>query len=331
MNYLNRLFGFDPTRMTLKEEIIGGITTFLTMSYILAVQPAMLSKAGIDAGAVFTSTILSSVIATVCMAVYAKLPFALAPAMGASAFLVFTIILGMGYSWQFALTAVFIEGLLFILLTVTGLRTMMVEAMPLKLRQAIVPGIGLFITFIGMQNAGIVVCNESTLVGLGDLRDTSVWLACFGVLLTAALQVRKVTGALLGSSTISTFVESASGVNVGGRSGLTAMVTAVCFLLSLFLAPLFLSIPAVATAPVLILVGVMMMGNMSSMDFGDYLVAVPCFLCIVVMPFTCSIADGILLGIISWVTLHLLTGHAKQLSLGTVILALLFVMKYLFL
>ena len=431
MNYLNRLFGFDPTRMTLKEEIIGGITTFLTMSYILAVQPAMLSKAGMDAGAVFTSTILSSVIATVCMAVYAKLPFALAPTMGANAFFVFTIILGMGYSWPFALTAVFVEGLLFILLTVTGLRTMMVEAMPLKLRQAIVPGIGLFIAFIGMQNAGIVVCNESTLVSLGDLRDTSVWLACFGVLLTAALQVRKVTGALLigilvtavvgiplgvthvtsltsvppsispifckmewgsifsldmlicvltllfmdmfdtigtligvgfragfvdkngqmprmnkalmadavgtaagallGSSTISTFVESASGVNVGGRSGLTALVTAVCFLLSLFLAPLFLSIPAVATAPVLILVGVMMMGNMSSMDFGDYLVAVPCFLCIVVMPFTCSIADGILLGIISWVALHLFTGHAKQLSLGTIILALLFVMKYLFL
>ena len=177
MNYLNRLFGFDPTRMTLKEEIIGGITTFLTMSYILAVQPAMLSKAGMDAGAVFTSTILSSVIATVCMAVYAKLPFALTPAMGASAFLVFSIILGMGYSWQFALTAVFIEGLLFILLTVTGLRTMMVEA----------------------------------------------------------------------------------------------------------------------------------------------------------MPFTCSIADGILLGIISWVALHLFTGHVKQLSLGTIILALLFVMKYLFL
>lgn len=428
MKSLYQLLGFDPSRMSVKEEIIGGITTFLTMSYILAVQPALLGKVGMDAGAVFTSTILSSVVATVFMAVYAKLPFALAPSMGENTFFVFTIVLGLGYSWQFALTAVFVEGLLFILMTLTGLRNMIVEAMPKKLRLAITPGIGLFITFLGMQNAGIVVSDESTIVSLGDFGDPSVLVACFGVIFTTVLLVRKVTGALLwgilvtallgvplgvthftsftsvppsispvffkiewcnifsidmliciitllfmdmfntigtligvgyksgfvdkegtmprmnkalmadavgttagallGSSTISTYVESASGVNAGGRCGMTAMVTAVCFLLSLFLAPLFLAIPAAATAPVLILVGVMMIGNITSMDFENYLVAIPCFICIVVMPFAFSIADGIILGVISWVVLHLLSGNAKGLSWGTVILALLFMVKY---
>ena len=429
MNILRKLFGFDPKTMTLKEEIIGGVTTFLTMAYILAVHPSLLSQAGMDANALFTTTILSSAIATLLMALYAKLPFALAPSMGVNAFFVYTIVMVMGYSWSFALTAVLLEGIVFILLTVTGLRKKMVEAMPIQLQRAISPGVGLFISFIGLRNAGIIVGNEATLVTLGNLHDPSVLLACFGILFTAILLIRKVTGSLLigilvtslvgvplgithfdglistppsiepicckfqwqeifsldmliciftlvymdlfdtmgtllgvshragfadekgniprldkafmadaigttvgavlGTSTVSTYVESAAGVDAGGRSGLTAFVTAVCFMLSLFLAPLFQSIPTVATAPTLILVGVMMIGDLVKIDFNQYLIAVPCFVCIVIMPFTNSISDGILMGLITWVTLHLLTGHARNLSVGTCVLAIFFLLKYL--
>lgn len=430
-NQLQTLFRFDPATMSLKKEMVGGITTFLTMAYILAVQPALLSQSGMDAGAVFTATILSSIVATVIMGLYAKLPFALAPAMGLNAFFVYTIVLTMGYSWQFALTAVFIEGIIFVLLTLSGLRNKIVEAMPLQLRKAISPGIGLFITFIGLHNAGIITASEATLVTLGNLHTPSVLLALFGILLSAVLLVRRITGALLigilattiigipmglthlggfvsappslspifckmewsnicsmdmvicvftllfmdmfdtlgtligvgqragmvekngymhglnkafmadaigttfgalvGTSTVSTYVESAAGVNAGGRSGLTAIVVAACFVLAMFFSPLFLAIPSQATAPAMILVGVMMMGDIKDIDFQDFLTAIPCFLCIVLMPMTYSISNGILMGLICWVVLHLLSGQVKSMKASTLILAVLFVLKYIFL
>lgn len=430
-NQLQTLFRFDPATMSLKKEMVGGITTFLTMAYILAVQPALLSQSGMDAGAVFTATILSSIVATVIMGLYAKLPFALAPAMGLNAFFVYTIVLTMGYSWQFALTAVFIEGIIFVLLTLSGLRNKIVEAMPLQLRKAISPGIGLFITFIGLHNAGIITGSEATLVTLGNLHTPSVLLALFGILLSAVLLVRRITGALLigilattiigipmglthlggfvsappslspifckmewsnicsmdmvicvftllfmdmfdtlgtligvgqragmvekngymhglnkafmadaigttfgalvGTSTVCTYVESAAGVNAGGRSGLTAIVVAACFVLAMFFSPLFLAIPSQATAPAMILVGVMMMGDIKDIDFQDFLTAIPCFLCIVLMPMTYSISNGILMGLICWVVLHLLSGQVKSMKASTLILAVLFVLKYIFL
>ena len=194
---LEKLFGFKKETMTLKKEVMGGITTFLTMAYILAVNPDILGDAGMDKGAIFTATVVSAVIATLVMAIYAKLPFALAPGMGLNAFFAYTIVLTMGYSWQFALTAGFIEGIIFILLTLTGLRQKIVDSMPLILRRSISPGIGLFIAFIGLKNAGIVAASTSTFVTLGDLHSPAVLLACFGIILSAALLVRNVTGALL--------------------------------------------------------------------------------------------------------------------------------------
>ena len=428
---LQKLFGFDSSKMTLKKEIMGGITTFLTMAYILAVNPSILGDAGMDSGAVFTATVLSAVIATLVMAIYAKMPFALAPGMGLNAFFAYTIVLTMGYSWQFALTAVFIEGLIFIALTLTGLRQKIVDCMPLLLRNSISPGIGLFIAFIGLKNAGIVSASPSTFVTLGDLHDPAVLLACFGIILSAVLLIRKVTGALLigilvttlvgipvgithftsvvstppslapvfcqfewssilsldmavcvmtflfidmfdtigtligvsnragmvdengniprlkdafmadaigttlgavlGTSTVTTYVESASGVNEGGRSGLTALSTAICFALALFLAPLFLAIPGEATAPALVLVGVMMMHDIRKVDFQNYITAIPCFVCIAFMPLTYSISDGILMGLITWVVLHLCCGKAKDLNAGMIVLAILFILKYAFL
>ena len=431
MKLLSSIFGFDPSKMSVRKEIMGGITTFLTMAYILAVNPSILGDAGMDSGAVFTATVVSAVLATIVMAVYAKLPFALAPGMGLNAFFAYTIVLTMGYTWQFALTAVFIEGIIFIILTLTGLRQKIVDCMPLLLRRSISPGIGLFIAFIGLKNAGIVADSEATLVSLGDLHSPAVLLAYFGILLSAVLLVRNVTGALLigilvttivgiplgvthcesiasapptinpifckfewgsicsvdmivcvltflfidmfdtigtligvsnragmvdeqgniprlkdafmadaigttlgavlGTSTVTTYVESASGVNVGGRSGLTAFTTAICFALALFFAPLFLSIPAQATAPALVLVGVMMMHDIRKVDFSNYITAIPCFVCIAFMPLTYSISDGILMGLITWVMIHICSGKYKDLNIGMVILAILFVMKYAFL
>ena len=425
---LQKLFGFDPKTMSVRKEVLGGITTFLTMAYILAVNPSILSATGMDQGAVFTTTILSAVVATLCMAFYAKLPFALAPGMGLNAFFAYTVVLTMGYSWQFALTAVFIEGVIFIILTATGLRDYIVNAMPLALRNAIAPGIGLFIAFVGLKSAGIVASSDATFVTMGDLTDPAVLLAVFGIFLTAVLLVRNVTGALLigilvttvvgipfgvtkfdgvfdtppsiapivmqfewtnvfsidmaicvftflfidmfdtigtlvgvstragmmddkgnmkglkkafmadaigttvgamlGTSTVTTYVESASGVNVGGRSGLTAFTTTVCFLLALFFAPLFLAIPAQATAAALILVGVMMMYGISKVDFSDYKNAIPCFICIALMPLTYSISDGILTGLIAYVIINALSGEWKRISIGTYILAVLFILKY---
>lgn len=428
---LEKIFGFKSETMVIKKEVLGGITTFLTMAYILAVNPSILSAAGMDAGGVFTATVVSAILATLIMAFYAKMPFVLAPGMGLNAFFAYTIVITMGYSWQFALTAVLIEGIIFILLTITGLRQKIVDSMPLLLRRSISPGIGLFIAFIGLKNAGIVSSSEATFVTIGDLHTPEVLLACFGIILSAVLLVRRVTGALLigilvtaaigipmgitkfsgvvdippslspvfcqfewtkicsvdmvicvitflfidmfdtigtligvsnragmvdengniprmkqafmadaigtaagavlGTSTVTTYVESASGVNVGGRCGLTSFTAAICFALALFFAPIFLAIPSQATAPALVLVGVMMMHDIRKVNFTEYFSAIPCFICIIIMPLTYSISDGILLGLISWVVINSFAGNWKQINIGSYILAALFIAKYAFL
>ena len=425
---LEKLFGFDKNVTRVRTEILAGITTFLTMAYILAVNPNILSATGMDKGALFTTTVVASAFATLLMAFYAKLPFGLAPGMGLNAFFAYTVCLTMGYSWQFALTAVLIEGIIFILLTVTNLREKIVDAIPVTLKNAIGAGIGLFISFIGLQNAGIIVNNDATLISMGNITSGPALLGMIGLVVTSLLLVKGVRGALLfgilittligipmgitkfdgifstppsiepifwqfewhniftkemivvvftflfvdmfdtigtlvgvttkagmvdkngkiphlkqafmvdaigttagamlGTSTITTFVESASGVGEGGRSGLTAFVTAVCFLLSLFLAPFFLSVPGAATAPVLILVGLMMMSSVLKVNFADYSEAIPAFICIIFMPLAYSISDGIVLGMISYVLINLLTGKYKKLSIGMYILAAIFVLKF---
>lgn len=425
---LEKLFGFDRNVTRVRTEVLAGITTFLTMAYILAVNPNILSATGMDKGALFTTTVVASAFATLLMAFYAKLPFGLAPGMGLNAFFAYTVCLTMGYSWQFALTAVLIEGLIFILLTVTNLREKIVDAIPVTLKNAIGAGIGLFISFIGLQNAGIIVNNDATLISMGDITSGPALLGMIGLVVTSVLLVKGVRGALLfgilittligipmgitkfdgiistppsiepifwqfewhniftkemivvvftflfvdmfdtigtlvgvttkagmmdkngkiphlkqafmvdaigttagamlGTSTITTFVESASGVGEGGRSGLTSFVTAVCFLLSLFLAPFFLSVPGAATAPVLILVGLMMMSSVLKVNFADYSEAIPAFICIIFMPLAYSISDGIVLGMISYVLINLLTGKYKKLSIGMYILAAIFVLKF---
>ena len=428
MKMLEKLFGFNPRETRVRTEILAGITTFLTMAYILAVNPNILSATGMDKGALFTTTVVASAFATLLMAVYAKLPFGLAPGMGLNAFFAYTVCLTLGYTWQFALTAVLLEGIIFILLTVTNLREKIVDALPLTLRNAIGAGIGLFIAFIGLQNAGIIVNNDATLLSLGDITSGSALLGIIGLLVTSILMIKKVRGALLigillttiigipmgqthldgvfstppsmapifcqfqwehiftkemvivvftflfvdmfdtigtlvgvttkagmvtkdgkiphlkqaflvdavgttagavlGTSTITTFVESASGVGEGGRSGLTAFVTAVCFLLALFLAPFFLAVPGAATAPVLILVGLMMMSSVKKVDFMDYSEAIPAFICIIFMPLAYSISDGIVLGMISYVLINLLCGHTRKLTPAMYILAVIFVFKF---
>ena len=425
---LEKLFGFDRNVTRVRTEVLAGITTFLTMAYILAVNPNILSATGMDKGALFTTTVVASAFATLLMAFYAKLPFGLAPGMGLNAFFAYTVCLTMGYSWQFALTAVLIEGLIFILLTVTNLREKIVDAIPVTLKNAIGAGIGLFISFIGLQNAGIIVNNDATLISMGNITSGPALLGMIGLVVTSLLLVKGVRGALLfgilittligipmgitkfdgifstppsiepifwqfewhniftkemivvvftflfvdmfdtigtlvgvttkagmmdkngkiphlkqafmvdaigttagamlGTSTITTFVESASGVGEGGRSGLTSFVTAVCFLLSLFLAPFFLSVPGAATAPVLILVGLMMMSSVLKVNFADYSEAIPAFICIIFMPLAYSISDGIVLGMISYVLINLLTGKYKKLSIGMYILAAIFVLKF---
>ena len=428
---LTKLFGFNPKETSVRTEIIAGITTFLTMSYILAVNPAMFGiLEGMSAGAAFTATALAAIIGTVVMAFWAKLPFGLAPGMGLNAFFVYTVCLGMGYAWQFALTAVLIEGLLFILLTVTKLRESIVNAIPLNLRYAIGAGIGLFIAFIGLQNAGIVVKSDATLVVLGDVTSGSALLALAGLVITGVLYAKNVPGALLvgimastligipmgitefkgvfshpqsiadifcqfqwadiftldmlvvvftmlfmdlfdtigslvgvctksgmvnkdgsisrineafmadavattagaclGTCTTTTYVESASGVAVGGRSGLTALVVACCFAVSLFLSPLFLSIPSAATAPVLVIVGLFMLEPVRKIDFSDYTESIPAFVCLITIPLAYSISDGILLSIICYVLMNVLAGHFRKLTPTMYILAVLFILKYLF-
>ena len=426
---LEKLFGFNPKETTVKTEIMAGITTFLTMAYILAVNPNILGETGMDKGALFTTTVLMSALPTIFMALYAKLPLALAPGMGLNAFFAYTVCLIMGYSWQFALTAVFLEGLAFILLTVTNLREKIVEVIPPALKSAISAGIGLYIAFIGLKNAEVIVDNPATLVSLGKLTSGSGLLGIIGIGLTSILLVRNVKGSLLigilattligipmgitnldgvfsippsiepifmkfewknvftaemativftllfvdlfdcigtvigvttranmidengkipnlkkvfmvdsvsttagaamGTSTVAVYVESAAGVNEGGRSGLTAFTTGVCFLLALFFAPFFLAIPAAATAPVLVLVGLMMMSNVWKIDFFDYKESIPAFICMIFMPLAYSISDGILLGHLSYVVINSLSGNRKSLTTGMYILAAIFLLKFI--
>ena len=425
---LNKLFGLNPKETNVKTEIMAGLTTFLTMAYILAVNPNILSATGMDRGALFSTTVLISAAATILMGLYAKLPFALAPGMGLNAFFAYTICLIMGYSWQFALTAVFLEGLIFILLTVTNVREKIVDIIPETLKKSISVGIGIYIAFIGLSSAEIVVNNDATLVSIGDLSQGPALLCVIGILLSSVLLIKKVPGALLigiivttligiplgvtqfngvmssppsvepifckfewtkiftsemfvivftllfvdlfdtigtligvatragmikngkiphlkqafmvdalattsgaimGSSTVTTFVESAAGVEQGGRSGLTAFVCGLCFLVSLFFAPLFLSIPSAATAPVLVLVGVMMMSSVVEINFREYSEAIPAFICFVMMPLCYSISDGIVLGMLSYVIINLCAGKYNKLSIGMYILSAFFLLKFL--
>ncbi|MBQ5844883.1 MAG: NCS2 family permease [Alistipes sp.] len=426
---LKKLFGFDPKVTTVRTEVMAGLTTFLTMAYILAVNPAVLGETGMDKGALFTTAALISAIATMLMAVIGKLPFALAPGMGLNAFFAYTVCLGMGYSWQFALTAVFIEGLIFILLTVSNLREMIVYSLSKPIQNAISVGIGMFIAFVGLQNAGIIDGSDATLVTLGDITQGSPLLGIIGLIITSVLLVMRVKGALLigivittligipmdvtvwngivstppsiepifckfewqniftwdmvvviftmlfidlfdtigtilgvctkanmitpdgriprlkqaflvdsiattlgammGTSTVTTFAESATGVSEGGQSGLTAAVTAICFAFALFFAPLFLSIPSAATAPVLILVGVMMMGSVTKIDFENYADAIPAFVCMIFMPLIYSISEGIVFGHLSYVLINLISGNHKRVSVGMIVLALIFMLKFL--
>lgn len=307
---LQRLFGFDPQTMTLKKEIIGGITTFFTMAYILAVNPAILSETGMDSGALFTSTALAAIIATLIMSLYAKLPFVLAPGMGLNAFFAYTIVLLMGYTWQFALTAVFLEGLLFILFTVTGLRQKLVDTVPSVMHHAISAGIGLFLAFLGLKSGGVIVDNPATLITLGDLTDPGVLLTVIGLIVTSLLLVKNVSGAFL----------------IGIL--LTALIGIA---LALFFSPLFIMIPPQATASVLVLVGLMMTAGISRIDFTNYRMAVPCFVCMIMMPFTNSIANGILLGFLTYVTIAIGCGKWKDLGIMSYIIALLSLVKFVFL
>lgn len=425
---LKKLFGFNSNETSVKTEILAGITTFLTMAYILAVNPNILSETGMDKGALFTTTVAMSAVATIFMGLYAKLPLALAPGMGLNAFFAYSVCMIMGYSWQFALTAVFLEGIVFILLTITNLREKIVDAIPDTLKNAISAGIGLYIAFIGLESSEIIVNNEATLVSLGNLSSGSALLGVIGIIITSVLLVKNVKGALLwgilltaligiplgvtnidgvfsippsiepifmkfewdniltkdmviivftflfldlfdcigtvigvtsragmvkngkiprlkeifmvdsistaagavmGTSTVAVYVESATGVNEGGRSGLTAFVTGACFFVALFFAPLFLAIPAAATAPVLVLVGLMMMSSVLKVNFSNYAEAVPAFVCIIFMPLSYSISDGIVLGHLSYIFINLCTGNYKKMTIGMYILATFFLLKFI--
>ena len=427
---LEKFFKLKENGTTPRTEIIAGITTFLTMAYILAVNPNILSAAGMDANALFTTTAIAAIVGTLVMALWAKLPFALAPGMGLNAFFAFSVVLGMGHTWQFALTAVLIEGVIFILLTIFNVREAIANAIPKSVRTAISAGIGLFIAFIGLQNAGIIVKHDATLVSLGDITSGTALLGLIGLIITSVLIVKKVTGdlligiiltaligiplgitqikgfvsvppsiepiffkfefsqiftfdmliivftflfvdifdtlgtlvgvstkagmldkdgkipnakkafmadaigttagAMLGTSTVTTYVESAAGVSEGGRTGMTALITALCFAVALFFSPVFLAIPGAATAPALILVGLYMLSPIKELDFSDFSETIPAFICIIAMPLAYSIAEGITLGVLSYVLINMIAGNFKKLSIGMYILAILFILKYIF-
>ena len=459
---LEKFFKLNENGTDVRTEIVAGITTFMTMAYILAVNPNVLSATGMDHGAVFTATALASLIGTLLMALLANYPFALAPGMGLNAYFAYTVVLGMGYTWQVALTAVFVEGIVFIVLSLTNVREQIFNAIPMNLKSAVSVGIGLFIAFIGLQNAHIVI-GGATLVELFSLDGynsstgleattsdvgITVLLAIIGVVITGILVIKNVkgnilwgilitwllgiicqftglyvpnpdvscysllpdfsnglsipslapifgklqfdgiftldfavvvfaflfvdmfdtigtligvsskanmldeegklpqikgalladaiattAGAVLGTSTTTTFVESASGVTEGGRTGLTAVTTAILFGLSLFLSPIFLAIPSFATAPALIIVGFYMLTNVVNIDFNDIAEAIPCYICILAMPFFYSISEGISMGVISYVALNLITGKVKDKKISGLmyVLAVLFILKYIFL
>ena len=462
---LERMFKLEENKTNVKTEVMAGITTFMTMAYILAVNPSTMTAfndiLGLDGSArmnpngVFMATAISSFIATLLMAFLANYPFALAPGMGLNAYFAYTVVIKMGYSWQVALTAVFIEGLIFILLSLTKVREAIFSSIPMTLKLAVSAGIGLFIAFLGLQNAGIVEDNAATLVqfhafngeGVTRTENVSVILAIIGVLITAILLIKKVkggilfgilatwilgiicqlsglyivdpaagyysllpdfsggfqlsaladvafkldfsnilsldffvvvfaflfvdlfdtlgtligvasksnmldkdgnlprikgalmadavgttAGALLGTSTVTTYVESATGVSEGGRTGLTSFVVAILFGLSIFLSPVFLAIPSFATAPALIIVGFYMISSILKIDFDDMSEAIPAFICLIAMPFTYSISEGIAFGIISYVVINLITGKVKEKKISVVmyILAIAFILKYIF-
>jgi len=423
-------FKLKENNTNFKTEVLAGITTFMTMAYILVVNPGILSQAGMDFGAVFTATAISAIVATLLIGVYAKLPFAAAPGMGLNAFLAFTVCKVMGYSWQFAMTAVFLEGLIFILLTVFNVREAIINSLPLNIKKAISVGIGLFIALLGLDNAHIVIHPEGgALLALGNLKDPYTILAIIGIILTSILVARKVKGALLigiiattiigipmgitqiptsffsappsvsptfmafewdhvfsvdmlvvlftllfmdmfdtigtlvgvatkanmlddkgnvprakqalladaigttigaclGTSALTAYVESASGVAEGGRTGLNAVSTAVMFIIALFLSPLFLMIPSPATSPALVLVGLFMLEPIKDLDLADFSEAIPAFVTLIIMPVTYSIADGIAFGMITYVIIKITTGKFKDISLATCIISFLFLAKF---
>jgi adenine/guanine/hypoxanthine permease len=425
-----RFFKLKENKTSVRTEVLAGITTFMTMAYILAVNPDILSATGMDKNALFSATALSALIATVVMALVARLPFALAPGMGLNAFFAFTVVLGMGHSWQFALTAVFIEGIIFLILTAFNIRELIVNSIPMSVKHAVSAGIGLFIAFIGLHNAGVIIQNDATIVALGSMGSPSVLIALGGIIVTAVLLALKVKGALLigifvatvaglpagvthmpeghlvstppslspiffkfefsqiftldmlivlftflfvdmfdtvgtlvgvsdkagmldkegriprvkqalfadsigttvgailGTSTVTTYVESASGVAEGGKTGLTSLTTAGLFLIALFFAPLFTMVPPAATAPALVLVGFFMMSPILKINFDDFTEAIPAFITILMMPLTYSIAEGIVFGMLSYVLLKLFTGKVKDVSLVMIVLAVLFVVKF---
>ena len=428
---MEKFFKLKENNTNVRQEVIAGITTFMTMAYILIVNPSILSAAGMDSGAVFTATALSAIVATLVMGLYAKLPFAQAPGMGLNAFFAYTIVLQMGYSFEFALTAVLIEGLIFILLTVFNVREAIVDSIPNNIKKAISVGIGLFIALLGLENAGIITGEGATILGLGDITHGATLLALIGIVITGILVARNVKGALflgivittiigipmgvvelpsaivsmppsisstfmkfewhnifsldmlivlftllfmdmfdtigtlvgvatkanmidkdgkvknikkalfadavgttvgacLGTSTVSTFVESASGVAAGGRTGLTAVSTAAMFTLALFFAPLFGMVTPAVTGAVLVIVGLFMIENIKEIDLEEYTEAIPAFLTIIMMPLAYSIADGIAFGVVSYVLLKAFTGKVKQVSIATWIVALVFVLKFVF-
>ncbi|MGO5075703.1 NCS2 family permease [Clostridium sporogenes] len=428
---MENYFKLKENDTTFKTEILAGITTFMTMAYILVVNPGILSQAGMDFGAVFTATALSAALATMLTGLYAKLPFAQAPGMGLNAFFAFTIVKQMGYSWEFALTAVFLEGIIFILLTAFNVREAIVNSIPNNIKKSISVGIGLLIAFIGLDNAHVVIHPKDggTIVALGNITSGDALLAIIGILITGILLAKNIRGALLigivittligipmgitkvptsffsmppslspiflkfewhniftpnmfialftllfmdmfdtvgtlvgvatkakmldengnvprvkealfcdaigttlgaclGTSTVSTFVESASGVAEGGRTGLTAISTATMFLIALFISPLFIMIPAPATAPSLILVGLFMMSPIKEIELEDFTEAIPAFLTIIMMPLSYSISDGIVFGVVSYIVIKTLTGKVKDVSLTTFIVGALFVLKF---
>ena len=455
---MENTFKLRENGTTVKTEIIAGVTTFMTMAYILAVNPNILSSTGMDHGAVFTATALAAFLGTLLMALFANYPFALAPGMGLNAYFAYTVVLGYGYSWQAALTAVFAEGIIFIVLSLTNVREAIFNSIPMNLKHAVSVGIGLFIAFIGLQNAKIVVGNDSTLVSIFSFKSSvaegtfssqgiTVLLALIGILVTAVLLAKDVKGSILwgilitwvlgiicqlthlyvpnadigyysllpdfsngisvpsmaptfmkmdfsivfsldfvvimfaflfvdmfdtlgtligvaskadmldkdgklpkikgallsdavgttvgavcGTSTVTTFVESASGVAEGGRTGLTSIVAGILFALSLLLSPIFLAIPSFATAPALIVVGYLMLTSVTKIDFSDMTEAIPCFIAIIAMPFMYSISEGISMGVISYVVINLITGKAKEKKISVLmyVLAILFVLKYIF-
>lgn len=428
---LEKIFKLKENNTNVKTEVLAGVTTFMTIAYILVVNPTILGQAGMDKGAVFTATAIASAIGCLVMGLLANYPIILAPSMGINAFFTYTVVLGMGYTWQFALCAMFIEGIIFILLTVTNVREKIIECMPDVLKHAITAGIGLFITFIGFVNAGIIK-QGGAIISLGDIKSSTVLLAVAGLIIASALLIRKVNGAfliaiiitsaigmalsivpmpqgvvdvppsiqpvfmkvfevqkaqifsldmivvvltllfvnmfdsigfllgiadranlidedgnmpgvkkallaeslsttvssLLGTSTLATTVESGSGIAVGGRTGLTAVITAVLFFVSLFFAPLFTSIPAQATSPVLILVGFMMASSILKINFEDFTDAIPAFLTLIIMPLAYSVADGIMFGIISYTILKLLSNKKEDVGLSLIVLTIVFILKF---